>query len=98
MFLDSHEDVEIIENYWNTNGKPSQGNSNLSKVKTSKNTCLLSNEDRFNKKQEIYDDHDDYNDIRKMHDCRSNHFKENIRYNSKENSIIKNLKKHCNEN
>lgn len=95
MFLDSHEDVEIIENFWNTNGNPSQGNSNLSKVKTSKNTCLLSNEDRFNKKQEIYDD---YDGIREMHNRRSNHFKEDIRYNSKENCRIKkNLKKHCNE-
>lgn len=95
MFLDSHEDVEKIENYWNTNGKPSQGNSSLSKVKTSKNTCLISNEDRFNKKQEIYDD---YDNIREMHNRRSNHFKEDIRYNSKENCRGKNLKKHCNEN
>ena len=95
MFLDSHEDEDKIENYWNTNGKPSQGNSNLSKVKTSKNTCLLSNEDRFNKKQEIYYD---YDDIREMHGRRNRHFLQDKRYNSKENCRVKNLKKHCNEN
>jgi hypothetical protein len=88
MFLDSQEDAEKIESFWNTNKKPSLGNSNLSKVKTVKNTCSILNGNKLNKIQDddYSDDDDDYDRINELYNRRSNHFNDNT----------KNLKNHCN--